>query len=108
MILMGMLVCRNYVVQNVLSLKKKSVSGGIVRRLQGKCVELAKQHGGSGVVEKCIEASEFGMVCVVREIVETPKASMELAQNLFGSYVIQTALNKTKVHQLLLLLLLSY
>lgn len=104
-ILMGLLlVCRNYVVQNVLSLKTERVSDGIAWRLEGKCVELAKQLGGSYIVEKCIEASELGMVCVVREIVGTPKAAMELAQDIFGNHVIQTALKKTKVHQLLLLL----
>ncbi|KAH6825664.1 hypothetical protein C2S53_018536 [Perilla frutescens var. hirtella] len=88
----------NYVVQNVLTLKNDGVTGGIVSRLRGECVELAKQQGGSHVVEKCIEASDYGIASVVQEIVETPKASLQIAQNQFGNYVIQTALKKTKEH----------
>lgn len=85
----------NYVVQNVLSLKNESHA--VVVGLRGQFVELALQQGGSHVVEKCMEASPLGLVYVVREIVETPKASLQLAQDQFGNYVIQKALKKTKV-----------
>ncbi|XP_057765049.1 putative pumilio homolog 8, chloroplastic [Salvia miltiorrhiza] len=87
----------NYVVQNALSLKNESA--GIVLGLRGHFVELALHPGGSHVVERCMEVSHLGLVYVVKEIVETPKASLRLAQNQFGNYVIQKAFKMTKEHR---------
>lgn len=84
--------------QNVLSLKNEGISARIVLSLRGQFVELGLQQGGSHVVEKCIEASDFGMVSVVKEIVETPEAAFNLARDQFGNYVIQRALKKAKVN----------
>ncbi|KAL0443032.1 UNVERIFIED_CONTAM: putative pumilio19 [Sesamum latifolium] len=51
-----------------------------------------RQH----VVEKCMEASHNGILAVVEEILDCPKAPFRLARNQFGNYIIQTALKKTK------------
>lgn len=89
--------------QNVLSLRNRDVTARIVFSLRGQFVQLAKKTGGSHVVEKCMESSDFGIVSVVQEILVNPKASFRLAQDQFGNYVIQTALKKTKVINILLL-----
>lgn len=84
--------------QNVLTLKNDGMSARIVLGLRGQFVELGLTQGGSHVVEKCIDASDFGIVSVVKEIVETPQASLNLARDQFGNYVIQRALKKAKVY----------
>lgn len=89
---------RNYVVQNLLTLKNKGIKARIVLALQGQFVELALTQVGSHVVEKCIETSNVGLVSVVKEIVETPQASFNLARDQFGNYVIQKALKTAKVY----------
>lgn len=88
----------NYVVQCLLSLRNEpTLSSLVVLGLRGKIVELSRQRGGSHVVEKCMMASDHGLVCVVKEIIITPQASMLLAQDLYGNYVIQKAFKEIKV-----------
>lgn len=88
----------NYVVQSLLALKKEpQVSSSVVLGLRGRIVELSQQRGGSHVVEKCMMASDLGLVYVVKEIIITPRASLQLAQDLYGNYVIQKGLKETKV-----------
>ncbi|KAL1537248.1 pumilio 18-like [Salvia divinorum] len=87
----------NYVVQFLLSLRDElKLSSLVVVSLRGRIVELALQKRGSHVVEKCIMASNLGLMYVVKEIVITPKASLQLAQDLYGNYVIQKAFKEAK------------
>ncbi|KAG6392399.1 hypothetical protein SASPL_146617 [Salvia splendens] len=87
----------NYVVQCLLSLRNEpTLSSLVVLGLRGRIVELSQQRGGSHVVEKCMMASDLGLVYVVKEIIITPQAPMLLAQDLYGNYVIQKAFKETK------------
>ncbi|KAL0443018.1 UNVERIFIED_CONTAM: Pumilio18 [Sesamum latifolium] len=86
----------NYVVQNLLSLRNMDITNRITGRLQNQFIRLSVIKGGSHVVEKCMEASHNGILAVVEEILDCPKAPFRLARNQFGNYIIQTALKKTK------------
>ncbi|KAK4423277.1 hypothetical protein Salat_1910500 [Sesamum alatum] len=88
----------NYVVQNVLGLRNTDITNKITRRLQNQFIRLAMTKGGSHVVEKCMEASDNGIISVAVEILDCPRAPVLLARNQFGNYVIQAALKKTKEH----------
>ncbi|KAL0296480.1 UNVERIFIED_CONTAM: putative pumilio19 [Sesamum radiatum] len=87
---------RNYVVQNVLGLKEGDITSKITDCLENEFIRLAVRKEGSLVVEKCMEASNNGIIRVAAEIVNRPGAAFRLARNQFGNYVIQTALKKTK------------
>ncbi|KAL0398855.1 UNVERIFIED_CONTAM: putative pumilio21 [Sesamum radiatum] len=86
----------NYVVQNLLSLRNTDITNRITGRLQNQFIRLSVIKGGSHVVEKCMEASDNGILAVVEEILDCPKAPFRLARDQFGNYIIQTALKKTK------------
>ncbi|KAL0427611.1 UNVERIFIED_CONTAM: putative pumilio21 [Sesamum latifolium] len=92
----------NYVVQNVLGLKDGDITNKITDCLQNQFVRMAVRKEGSLVVEKCMEASNNGIIRVVAEIVNHSRAAFRLAQNQFGNYVVQAALKKTKVDSLYL------
>ncbi|KAL0303189.1 UNVERIFIED_CONTAM: putative pumilio19 [Sesamum radiatum] len=87
---------RNYVVQNFLGLKDGDITNKIIDQLQNQFIRLAVTKEGSLVVEKCMEASNNGIIRVAAEIVNCPGAAFRLARNQFGNYVIQAALKKTK------------
>ncbi|CAI9760237.1 unnamed protein product [Fraxinus pennsylvanica] len=87
----------HYVVQHVLALRNASVTDKILHYLQGRFIHLARIKGGSHVVEKCIEFSESGMLCVIKEILDSQNAPSHLARDQFGNYVIQKALKITKL-----------
>ncbi|KAL2235751.1 UNVERIFIED_CONTAM: putative pumilio 21 [Sesamum indicum] len=86
----------NYVVQNVLSLRNGDITNKIIDCLENQFIRLAVRKEGSLVVEKCMEASNNGIIKVAAEIVNCPGAAFRLARNKFGNYVIQAALKKTK------------
>ncbi|KAL2233180.1 UNVERIFIED_CONTAM: putative pumilio 21 [Sesamum indicum] len=86
----------NYVVQNVLSLRNGDITNKITDCLENQFKRLAVRKEGSLVVEKCMEASNNGIIRVAAEIVNSPGAAFRLARNKFGNYVIQAALKKTK------------
>ncbi|XP_011096144.2 pumilio homolog 18-like [Sesamum indicum] len=90
----------NYVVQNLLSIRNMDISNRITGRLQNQFIRLSVIKGGSHVVEKCMEASDSGIIAVVEEILDCPKAPLQLARDQFGNYIIQAALKKTKEHGL--------
>ncbi|KAK4400200.1 putative pumilio21 [Sesamum angolense] len=86
----------NYVVQNLLGLKNEDVTKKIMSRLQNEIMGLAKRRGGCLVVEKCMEASDDGIITVAMEILDRGRAALRLAGNQFGNYVIEAVLKKTK------------
>ncbi|KAK4423237.1 Pumilio18 [Sesamum alatum] len=86
----------NYVVQNVLGLGNRDIIDEITHRLQNQFIRLATTKGGSHVVEKCMEASDNGIILVAAKILDRPTTPVRLARNQFGNYVIQAALRKTK------------
>nr|GLL37681.1 putative pumilio homolog 19 isoform X1 [Ipomoea trifida] len=88
----------HYVVQHVLMLKDENFTRIICIRLEGLFIHLAHRKGGSHVVEKCIISSEFGMRSVVGAFLKSEKPFLQLASDQFGNYVVQTALEVTKQH----------
>ncbi|KAL0398877.1 UNVERIFIED_CONTAM: putative pumilio21 [Sesamum radiatum] len=97
----------NYVVQNLLSLRNTDITNRITGRLQNQFIRLSMIKGGSHVVEKCMEASDNGILAVVEEILDCPKAPFQLVRDQFGNYIIQTALKKTKEQGLTAFTMLS-
>lgn len=65
--------------QHVLALRNASVTDKILHCLEGQFIHLARIKGGSHVVEKCIEFSERGMLCVIKEILDCQNAPSHLA-----------------------------
>ncbi|KAL0398873.1 UNVERIFIED_CONTAM: hypothetical protein Sradi_2230600 [Sesamum radiatum] len=82
--------------ENLLSLRNTDITNRITGRLQNQFIRLSMIKGGSHVVEKCMEASDNGILAVVEEILDCPKAPFQLVRDQFGNYIIQTALKKTK------------
>ncbi|KAL2235752.1 pumilio homolog 18-like [Sesamum indicum] len=72
------------------------ITNKITDCLENQFIRLAVRKEGSLVVEKCMEASNNGIIKVAAEIVNYPGAAFRLARNKFGNYVIQAALKKTK------------
>ncbi|KAL0409120.1 UNVERIFIED_CONTAM: putative pumilio21 [Sesamum radiatum] len=86
----------NYVVQNLLGIKNKDITKKIMRRLHNQFMQLAVIKGGCLVVEKCMEASDDGIIAVAEEILDCRRAALQLARNQYGNYVIQALLKKSK------------
>lgn len=55
------------------------------------------QKYSSNVVEKCLKyAGEERRSCIIKELVNTPRLD-QIMQDPYGNYVIQAALNNSKV-----------
>ncbi|KAL0310230.1 UNVERIFIED_CONTAM: putative pumilio19 [Sesamum calycinum] len=76
--------------------KNEDVTKKITSRLQNEIMGLAKRRGVCLVVEKCMEASDDGIITVAMEILDSGRALLRLAGNQFGNYVIEAVLKKTK------------
>ncbi|KAL0288063.1 UNVERIFIED_CONTAM: putative pumilio21 [Sesamum calycinum] len=70
----------NYVVQNLLGLKNEDVTKKIMSRLQNEIMGLAKRRGGCLVVEKCMEASDDGIITVAMEILDSGEQLFDLLE----------------------------
>ncbi|KAL0446624.1 UNVERIFIED_CONTAM: hypothetical protein Slati_1790300 [Sesamum latifolium] len=73
----------NYVVRNLLGIKNKDITKKITRCLQNQFMQLAVRKGGCLVVEKCMEASDDGIITVAEEILDCRRAPRRLARNQF-------------------------
>ncbi|KAF6145019.1 hypothetical protein GIB67_013370 [Kingdonia uniflora] len=82
----------NYVVQNVLDLQNQEFTDMICNELRGKFVRLSKMKCSSNVVEKCLQLRN-SLILVVTELLESKEIS-EVANDQYGNYVIQKALQK--------------
>lgn len=69
----------------------------ILARLQGNFEHLAHKQGGSHVIENCIRSCPQGLNLVVKELAKNGEALYRITKNMFGNYVVQTALKETKV-----------
>ncbi|CAH9081783.1 unnamed protein product [Cuscuta europaea] len=78
-------------------LRNDEITKKICDRLKRDYLHLAFKKSGSRVVEKCIEASEYGLDSVIESLLSSEKSLVLLARNRFGNYVIQTALQIAKV-----------
>ena len=84
---------RNYVVQYVLDLGLLWATKMVVDQLAGNYAHLSMQN----VVERCLKiADEDQRTCIIRELMEDSRL-LELLQDPFANYVIQSALIVSKV-----------
>lgn len=67
-------------------------------RFKGNYAYLSLQKFSSHVVEKCIKDLEESRPIIIREILSVPRFS-HLLQHPYANYVILSALNHTKVSQ---------
>lgn len=69
----------------------------ILDQLEGSYGDLSMQKYSSNVVEKCLKyAGEERRSCIIKELVNTPRLD-QIMQDPYGNYVIQAALNNSKV-----------
>lgn len=91
------LVFRNYVVQHIMYLKIPSVTERLVGALEGNYTDLSFEKSGSNVVEKCLKQCDESQVCkIIKELLDDPRFP-KLFVDPFGNYVVQSALEVSKV-----------
>lgn len=81
-------------------LRKPSITGKILAQFEGKFVALSLNKFGSHVVQKCLQ--ELGEEChnrIIMELTCSPNVFLNVAQDNFGNFIIQTALAVSKVSQ---------
>ncbi|XP_050209336.1 pumilio homolog 12-like [Mercurialis annua] len=82
----------NYVVQFILQMGIPQNVARILENLRGDYVNLSKDKFGSNVVEKCLkDCGGYIAAGIIHEIMQSP-SFLEVVQNEFGNYVIQSAL----------------
>ena len=95
--------CRNYVVQFVLELRLPWATTDILDQLEGNYRDLSVQKYSSNVVEKCLKyAGEERRTRIIRELINNSRLD-QVMQDPFGNYVIQAALQHSKVWVLILI-----
>ncbi|WCJ17862.1 pumilio 12 [Euphorbia peplus] len=86
----------NYVVQFILELKISRAEATIVERLMRNFVTLSMNKYGSNVVEKCMKyCNENNATNILQELTQS-RDILDVIQDPFGNYVIQTALSTYK------------
>ena len=91
------LFSRNYVVQYVIGMKVPHVTSNIIVQLGGSYVTLSMSKYGSNVVEKCLkDTGEEHSARIITEIMHHPDF-LKVLQDPYGNYVVQSALNASKV-----------
>lgn len=89
--------CRNYVVQFVFEINVPWAAENILDQLDGNYGDLSMQKYSSNVVEKCLKyAGEERRHCIMQELINNPRLD-QIMQDPYGNYVIQAALNLSKV-----------
>lgn len=84
-------------VQFILDQKVPWATSMILDRLEGNYADLSMQKCSSNVVEKCLRlAGEEHCVRIVQELMNSPML-LQILQDPFGNYVIQSALKECKV-----------
>ncbi|XP_020256061.1 pumilio homolog 12-like isoform X2 [Asparagus officinalis] len=88
----------NYVVQYVLDQKVPWVITAVVDQLEGNFGFLSIQKHSSNVVEKCLNlAKEEDRIKIIKELMNSP-LFLQILQDAYGNYVIQSALKLCKVY----------
>ncbi|XP_065869648.1 pumilio homolog 12-like [Euphorbia lathyris] len=86
----------NYVVQFVLEMRLPCAEDTVTERLSRNFVTLSMNKYGSNVVEKCMKhCREHNAAKIIQELMQS-KDFLDVIQDPFGNYVIQTALNTYK------------
>lgn len=95
--------CRNYVLQLVFELRLPWATVDILDRLEGNYAELSMQKFSSHVVEKCLKyADDEHRTGLIQELIENPRLD-QIMQDPYGNYVVQAALNQSKVSKCIVL-----
>lgn len=88
---------RNYVVQYILDLKSPLVITNLVSQFKGNYVQLSMQKFSSHVVEKCLKVfDEDDQATIILELLSVSQFE-QLLQHPYANYVIQSALQNSKV-----------
>lgn len=83
--------------QFVFELQLPWAMGDILDQLDGNYGDLSMQKHSSNVVEKTIKyTSEERRNCIIQELIHNPRLD-QIMQDPYGNYVIQAALNQSKV-----------
>lgn len=89
--------CRNYVVQCVLDQKVPWALAAVLDQLDGNFGHLSMQKHSSNVVERCLKlAKEEDCIKIIRELINSSRF-LQILQDAYGNYVIQSALRQCKV-----------
>lgn len=96
----SLVLCRNYVVQDVLQLPFWQTRCGVLDRLIGNYHSLSINKYGSNVVEICLRLAPHidQLNGIISELLSVPDTS-ELFLDSFANYVMQTALEISKVRK---------
>mmetsp|Transcript_124105 Transcript_124105/g.356418 ORF Transcript_124105/g.356418 Transcript_124105/m.356418 type:complete len:1162 (+) Transcript_124105:89-3574(+) len=90
----------NYVVQYVLNLREPQVNSEVLSSLLGRLSVLSRQKFSAYVVEKCLQlCTPQERSFMIRELAD-PKHIGELLRDVYGNYVVQSALSLTPEPQL--------
>lgn len=69
----------------------------VLDQLKGNYGDLSLQKYSSNVVEKCLQqAEDEHRNCIIQELISNPRID-QIMQDPYGNYVIQAALNNSKV-----------
>ncbi|KAJ6836514.1 pumilio-like protein 12-like isoform X1 [Iris pallida] len=93
----------NYVVQYVLDQKISWATAAVLGQLESNYDNLSTQKHSSNVVEKCLKyACEADRSKIIQELMNSPRF-LQILQDPYGNYVIQSALKQCKgtLHALL-------
>ncbi|KAJ0973641.1 hypothetical protein J5N97_015606 [Dioscorea zingiberensis] len=85
----------NFVVQHAIKLRDPIVDRGICLSIAEDMVELSKSKSGSYVVEQCLRSSS-GNLLLQKLAIIPPLEIQKIARNIYGNYVIQTAMDVNK------------
>ncbi|KAJ4723738.1 pumilio-like 12-like isoform X1 [Melia azedarach] len=83
----------NYVLQHVLKLENLDLIKKIRYAMTGHYIDLSMQKGGSFVVQQCLKYEEM-VQYIVEEFLNSNRI-FQVANDRYGNYVIQTALEET-------------
>ncbi|GFZ18147.1 pumilio 12 [Actinidia rufa] len=87
----------NYVVQFIFEIHVPWATVDILDQLEGNYGDLSMQKYSSNVVEKCLKyAGEERRSCIIQELINNPRLD-QIMQDPYGNYVIQAALNHSKI-----------
>ncbi|XP_020081819.1 pumilio homolog 12-like, partial [Ananas comosus] len=94
----------NYLVQHLLEKRIWPLTSGILQTLRGHFANLSTQKYSSNVVENCLKnTTSDERESIIRELLWSPNI-LDIFVDLYGNYVMQTALSVAKggVHKELL------
>lgn len=88
---------RNYLVQHLLEKRIWPLTSGILQTLRGHFANLSTQKYSSNVVENCLKnTTSDERESIIRELLWSPNI-LDIFVDLYGNYVMQTALSVAKV-----------